>query len=209
MPKAHGIGLGPPSRAPSCRRRRNDASPPGPGTRSTALPTVVLLHTAGMSTSTPRRTGGRTLLAAPVNEYIKALVIAEQQKIQLRKLEDLPSWPKAQELADLQARIDESTRRYEAGEYSAERYWPSLARMEAREAELKRERRRYEGRQQTRRHAIANLAEEWDKPDFTMEQKQAAIAETLTTVIIKPVGRNVKFQPDHIVPIFRESDTIA
>ena len=30
--------LGPPSRAPSCRRRRNDASPPGPARRSTALP---------------------------------------------------------------------------------------------------------------------------------------------------------------------------
>ncbi len=152
--------------------------------------------------------GSVSRLAAPVNEYIKALVIADQQKIQFRRLEELPPWPKAQELADLQARIDESTRRYEAGEYSAERYWPSLARMEAREAELKRERRQYEGRQQTRRRAIANLAEEWDKPDFTMEQKQAAIAETLTAVIIKPVGRNVKFHPDHIVPVFRESDTM-
>jgi hypothetical protein len=45
-----------------------------------------------------------------------------------------------------------------------------------------------------------NLAEEWDKPDFTMEQKQAAIAETLTAVIIKPAGRGVRFRPDHIVP---------
>ncbi len=116
---------------------------------------------------------------------------------------------KAQELADLQARIEDSPRHYEKGQYSAERYWPSLARMEADEAELKRERRQYEGRQQKRRHAIANLAEEWDKPDFTMEQKQAAIAQTLTAVIIKPVGRNVKFHPDHIVPVFHESDTDA
>ena len=152
--------------------------------------------------------GSLSRLAAPVNEYIKALVIAEQQKIQFRKLEDLPPWPKSQELADLQQRIDESTRRYEAGEFSAERYWPSLARMEASEAELKRERRQYEGRYQSRRRAIANLAEEWDKPDFTMEQKQAAIAETLTAVIIKPVGRGVPFHPDHIVPVFRESDTM-
>ncbi len=103
--------------------------------------------------------------------------------------------------------MGESTRRYEAGRYSAERYFPSLARMEAREAELKRERRQHEGRYQQRRHAIVNLAEEWDKPDFTMEQKQAAIAETLTAVIIKPVGRGAKFHPDQIVPVFRESDT--
>jgi len=153
--------------------------------------------------------GSLSRLAVPVEEYIKALVIAEQQKIQFRKLDDVPPWPKAQELADLQARIEESTRRYEAGTYSPERYFPSLARMETQEAELKRERRHYEGRQQSRRHTIANLAEEWDKPDFTMEQKQAAIAETLTAVIIKPVGRNVRFHPDHIAPVFRESDTEA
>jgi site-specific DNA recombinase len=153
--------------------------------------------------------GSVSRLAAPVEAYIKALVIAEQQKIQFRKLDDVPPWPKAQELADLQARIEESTRRYEAGTYTAERYFSSLARMEASESELRRERRQYEGRQQTRRHAIVNLAEEWDKPDFTMEQKQAAIAETLTTVIIKPTGRNVRFHPDHIVPVFRESDTDA
>ena len=77
-------------------------------------------------------------------------MIAEQQKIQFRKLDDVPPWPKAQELADLQARIEESTRRYEAGTYTAERYFSSLARMEASEAELRRERRQYEGRQQTR-----------------------------------------------------------
>jgi hypothetical protein len=146
--------------------------------------------------------------AAPVEEYIKALVIAEQQKIQFRKLEDLPPWPKEQELAELQQRIEESTRRYEEGTYTAERYFPSLARMEASEAELKRERRRYEGRYQARRNVIVNLAEEWDKPEFTMEQKQAAIAETLTAVIIKPVGRGMKFHPDHITPVFRESETV-
>jgi site-specific DNA recombinase len=104
--------------------------------------------------------GGVSRLAAPVEAYIKALVIAEQQKIQFRKLDEVPPWPKAQELAELQARIEESTRRYETGTCTAERYFASLARMEEREAELKRERRQYEGRQQTRRHAIVNLAEE-------------------------------------------------
>ena len=142
-------------------------------------------------------------LAAPVNEYIKALVIAEQQKIQFRKLEDLPPWPKAQELADLQARIEESQRQYEKGMISAQRHFSSLARMEADEAELLREKRRYEGRQQARKNAVANLAEEWDKPDFTMEQKQAAIAQTLEAIIIKPGGKGGRFHPDQIVPVFR------
>ena len=40
-----------------------------------------------------------------------------------------------------------------------------------------------------------------------MEQKQAAIAQTLTAVIIKPIGRGGKFHPDQIVPVFHESDS--
>jgi site-specific DNA recombinase len=153
--------------------------------------------------------GSVTRIADPVNTYIKALVIAEQQTIQFRKLEDLPPWPKAQELADLQQRIEESQRQYEKGTISAQRHFPSLTRMEADEAKLLREKRRHDGRPQTRRHAIANLAEEWDKPDFTMEQKQAAIGETLTAVIIKAAGKGGRFHPDQIVPVFRESEAAA
>lgn len=147
--------------------------------------------------------GGVARAAEPVNKYITALVIAEQQKIQFRQLEELPPWPKAQELKDLQQRINAQQQNFEAGNISAERHFSSLARMEAVEAGLKRERRQYEGRAQARRHAVANLAEEWDKPDFTMEQKQAAIAQTLTAVIIKPSGRR-RFHPDQIVPVFTD-----
>lgn len=153
--------------------------------------------------------GGVTRVAEPVNKYITALVIAEQQKIQFRKLEDLPPWPKAQELADLQKRINEQQQNFEAGNISAERHFPSLARMETVEAGFKRERRQYEGRQQARRHAVTNLAEKWDKWDFTMEQKQAAIAQTLTAVIIKPSGKGGRFHPDQIVPVFREDNNEA
>ena len=146
-------------------------------------------------------------VAAPVDEYIKALVIAEQRRVQFRKLEDLPPWPKAQELRELQERIDESTARYEAGKViSKERHFSSLARMEAKEAELKRDKRQHERRQESRRHAVANLEEEWDKPDFTMEQKQAAIAESLTAVVILPAGKGTRFHPEQIQPIFKESD---
>jgi hypothetical protein len=150
--------------------------------------------------------GGATRIAAPVNEYVKALVIAEQQRIQFRKLDDLPPWPKARELAGLQTRINDQQRNYEKGRISAERHFPSLARMEAAEAGLKREQRQYEGRAQARRQVVANLAEEWDKPDFTMEQKQAAIAQTLTAVVIKAAGKGGRFHPDQIVPVFRQDE---
>ncbi len=148
---------------------------------------------------------GVTKLAEPVEKYIKALVIAEQQKIQFRRLDDLPPWPKEKELADLQARINEQQVNYEMGRISGERHFSSLARMEAQEAKLKREKRQYEGQQQASRQVVANLADEWEKPDFTMEQKQAAIAQTLTAVILKPSGPGVRFHPDQIVPVFRNA----
>lgn len=145
-------------------------------------------------------------IAEPVNTYIKALVIAEQQKVEFRKVEDLPPWPKAQNLADLQQRINEQQRQFELGNITAGRHFPSLGRMEAIEADLKSEKRRYEGQQKARKNAVSNLAGEWEKPDFAMEQKQAAIGETLTAVIIKPVGTGQRFHPDQIVPVFRQDD---
>jgi hypothetical protein len=51
---------------------------------------------------------------------------------------------------------------------------------------------------------VANLGEEWEKPTFTMEQKQAAIAKSLTAVVINPAGRGVRFHPDQITPVFRQ-----
>ena len=43
--------------------------------------------------------------------------------------------------------------------------------MEAEEARLKRERRESDKPWQTRHQVVANLAEEWDKPDFTLESE--------------------------------------
>jgi hypothetical protein len=88
--------LGPPSRTPSSRRRKNDASPPGPETRSTALTMVVLLHTAGMSTSTPRRSGGRTLIDLDPGQ-LKWILLARESTLRERQL--------GNQLTDLRARV--------------------------------------------------------------------------------------------------------
>src|SRR5690242_20773267 len=47
--------LGPPRRAPSSRRRRNEASPPGPETRSTALPITACSRAAPAASRVPSR----------------------------------------------------------------------------------------------------------------------------------------------------------
>lgn len=148
--------------------------------------------------------GGISRVAEPIHAYIKALVITDHQRIEFRRTEDLPEWPKARELKELQDRIEESTQRYETGAYTAERYFPSLARMEATEAGLKREERKYLARRESTRAVVANLEDEWDREDFTIEQKQAAIAKTLTAVVILPAGKGSRFGPSQIRPVFRE-----
>jgi len=148
---------------------------------------------------------GVTRVADPIDEYIKALVIADQQRISAMKVEEPSPWPREKELSDLNARIDESTRRYESGQYPAEQYFPSVARMEATRAELRRERKRHLASQDRRRSAIANLEDDWEKAWFTIELKQAAIAKSLTAVVIAPAGKGFRFHPNQITPIFQEN----
>ena len=127
-------------------------------------------------------------------------------EIRFRKAEDLPPWPKEQELQDLQNRINEQQRNYEKGTIkNGERHFASLARMEADESKLLREKRQYDSRRESRTRVVANLAQEWDKEDFTLEQKQAAIAQTLTAIVIKPAGMGRRFHPDRIEPVWREN----
>jgi len=148
--------------------------------------------------------GGIARVAEPIDKYITALVIAEHQRIESLRVDELPPWPKDKELANVEKLIKESTLRYEAGQYEAEDYFPSIARMEITRANLRREKRKYDSRQDAQKKVIANLAEEWNKPSFTMEQKQAAIARSLTAVVIGPANKGVRFHPDQLTPIFRD-----
>jgi site-specific DNA recombinase len=145
--------------------------------------------------------------AAPIDELITTLVLAEQSTIALRKLEDLPSWDGEAELTAVLAQIRETTEAYEAGMISGGRYFPMLARFEAKESTLRAAKRRYEAKRQARQECAANLGMEWNRPEFTLEQKQAAIAQSLTAVIIHPAPRpGAKFTPDQITPVWRHDE---
>jgi hypothetical protein len=54
--------------------------------------------------------------AAPIDEHITALVLMEQSKIQLRKLEEVPPWDGEAELKAVLAQIKETTEAYEGGD---------------------------------------------------------------------------------------------
>jgi Recombinase zinc beta ribbon domain len=145
--------------------------------------------------------------AAPIDAYITALVLMEQSKIALRKLEEVPPWDGEAELKAVLGQIKETTQAYEGGMISGGRYFPMLARFEAKESALRAARRRYEEKRQARVEAATNLDTEWNRPDFTLEQKQAAIAKSLTAVVIHPAPRpGAKFTPDQITPVWRQDE---
>jgi site-specific DNA recombinase len=87
---------------------------------------------------------------------------------------------------------------------NAERHFSLLSGMEADEARLEREEREWERPRQARRQVVANLAAEWDRPDFTLERKQAEIAQTLTAIVLNSGGKGVRFHHSQITPVFRE-----
>jgi hypothetical protein len=131
----------------------------------------------------------------------------EQSTIALRKLEDLPPWDGDADLKAVLAQIKETTEAYEAGMISGGRYFPMLARFEAKESTLRAAKRRYEEKRQARQESAANLGTEWNRPEFTLEQKQAAIAQSLTAVIIHPAPHpGAKFTPAQITPVWRHDE---
>jgi DNA invertase Pin-like site-specific DNA recombinase len=151
--------------------------------------------------------GRITRTAVPIDTYIIALVLAEQSRIQLARVDELPPWDRESELQAVLDQIKETTAAYRARQISGGRYFPLMATFEAEESTLRAEKRRYEAKRQARAEKAANLEAEWTRPDFTLEQKQAAIARSLTAVIVHPAPhRWARFTPDQITPVWREDD---
>jgi site-specific DNA recombinase len=151
--------------------------------------------------------GGIGRKAVPIEEYVTTLVLMEQSRIALRKLEQLPPWDKEHELKDVVAQIKESTTAYENHQISGSRYFPLIERLEAKERKLRAEKRRYDAKRQARQDAATDLTTEWNRPDFTLEQKQAAIAKSITAIIVHPAPRQgARFSPDQLTIVWKTDD---
>jgi site-specific DNA recombinase len=64
-------------------------------------------------------------------------------------------------------------------------------------------------RRQTQAEAAADLSTEWNRPDFTLEQKQAAIVKSVTTIVIHPAPRQgMRFSPDQLAIVWKPTTKI-
>jgi hypothetical protein len=90
---------------------------------------------------------------------------------------------------------------------SGPRYFPLIEDLEADERKLRAEKRKYDARREARSVSVQNIEAEWNKPGFTLEQKQAAIAKSITAVIIHPApSHGARFSPDQISIVWKQED---
>ena len=149
--------------------------------------------------------GGVARSGQPVDDYVTELVLTEQSRIAVRKLTELPPWDREADLQATIAQIKEATENYKARKISGGRYFPLLQDLENEERKLKADKRRYEARRQSRIEAAADLRVEWNRPGFTLEQKQAAIARSIAAVVIHSAPRQgAKFHPDQITIVWAD-----
>lgn len=149
--------------------------------------------------------GGCSRNGADVDRYITELVIQDHERRSFRKIEDLPPWNRESELGALRQQIAELTEEYKKRRISGGRYFALLEDLETEERKLVNERKRHEAQRQSQRAAVADLRARWSDPSFTLEQRQAAVAESLIAVVINPVGLgSAFFDPSKIEPIWRD-----
>jgi len=151
--------------------------------------------------------GGVSRVGGPLDLYVSTLVRMEQSKIRLAKPAELPPWEKADELRAVAEQIRDTTAAFKARRISAARYFTLLEELEADEQRLKLEKRRYDAKREARSLSTANIDAEWNKASFTLELKQAAMAKSITAIIINPASRpGVRFDPDSVTIVWRDND---
>jgi site-specific DNA recombinase len=148
--------------------------------------------------------GGCSRIGAEVDKYITALVIEEHRQMQFRIADELPPWNREDELQAIGVQIEEATTAYKNRRISGSRYYPLLEELEKMERDLRSEKARHAAERRTRRVAMDDLEAKWRDPEFTLDQRQAAIAQSLVAVVIEPARPGERFDPQKIRPIWRE-----
>jgi DNA invertase Pin-like site-specific DNA recombinase len=187
--------LSPFVRCGGCGARMRGGQRPGPGGEK--------VHVYWCRSKPDGGCGGCSRLGAEVDRYITELVIQDHERASLRVIEELPPWDKDTALQTIRTKIAELGQQYRTDQISGARYFPLLSELESDERVLLNERQQHESARSRRMAAVGDLRARWDNEAFTLEQRQAAIAESLIAVVIHPIGGGKKtFDPSKIEPIW-------
>ncbi|MFF1297688.1 MULTISPECIES: recombinase family protein [unclassified Streptomyces] len=139
----------------------------------------------------------------PVDEFIISLVLAEQrERAAVSSIAPAQQWPKAAELAAVEADLVELTQAAKAKKITVSTLLLLLPDLERRRDELKLERGRFNKDRQQAESLSADIGE--DFRSLPIERQQALVLHSLSAVLIHPAGRGRrKFDPSLIEPVWR------
>ncbi|MGW1670318.1 recombinase family protein [Streptomyces sp. NPDC002324] len=139
----------------------------------------------------------------PVDEVVVSLVLAEQrERAAVSSVVPAEQWPKAVELAAVEADLTELTQAAKAQKITVSTLLLLLPDLERRRDELKLERGRCNKERHQADALTADIGE--DFRSLPIERQQALILHSLSAVLIHPAGRGrCKFDPSLIEPVWR------
>ncbi|MBY8886901.1 recombinase family protein [Streptomyces sp. PTM05] len=158
------------------------------------------------ASTTGRGCGGVAIPGPETDELVRKLVIAKHlQEKAARAAEPLPEkWPKEQELKRVEEDMQEAEAARSRGKISASLFYRMLAKCEARQSQLMRERNAWERKNRPIRPGF-DMEKEWDRPDITMEERRAYLGRAFAAIIVLPVGKGARVPVrNRLVPVFAD-----
>nr|WP_232789526.1 recombinase family protein [Streptomyces jeddahensis] len=150
--------------------------------------------------------GGVRISGPDTDEAIKMLVIAKyEQEAEEREAMAVPEkWDGEEELARIREDIADWTEQREQRLVSKERFFAFLAKAEATERRLVKERNDWRRRALLAQGTPVDLRQEWDKLDFV--ERRAYVEKTLLTVLVSPAARPGGPAWKRLTPIYRDEE---
>ncbi|WP_406428158.1 recombinase family protein [Streptomyces sp. NBC_00147] len=150
--------------------------------------------------------GGVRIAGPDTDEAIKMLVITKyEEEAREREAEAVPDeWEGEQELARIREDIADWTEQRNQRLVSKERFFAFLAKAEATERRLVKERNEWRRRALLAKGKPVDLRREWDNLDFV--EQRAYVEKTLLTVLVSPAIRPGGPVWNRLTPIYRDED---
>lgn len=140
-----------------------------------------------------------------IDKLITQLVLAKLEKRNAEREPVEEAWTEEPKLEAAQRRKTALEEQWHAEEISDSTFFSLLKKEEAEVKRLTNERRAWAARQETRRHAVTDVRAQWK--DMDLQQKRTVIFDALEAVIVLPgVKGSHTFDPDTIVPVWKEED---
>ena len=148
--------------------------------------------------------GGCSVHGPNADAYITEAVIAKfELEAQRRAAQAQPeSWRGEADLRAVREQIEELTNAWRARQISGERYFALLAGLEADERGLSEERSRWLSTVASSIGRSLTIRDDWEK--YVLAEKRAYIQDALVAVLVLPLGRTRRWNPDRLRPVWRE-----